>query len=71
MDEPTNHLDIESVNGLIDGINNFNGGVFIITHDSELVIGTDCQLWIVSNNKVTFHKGDYEDYKDQIISELE
>lgn len=71
MDEPTNHLDIESVDGLIEGINNFNGGVFVITHDSELVTRTDCDLWIVENNKLIFHKGDYEDYKDKIIDELE
>lgn len=71
MDEPTNHLDIESVNGLIDGINNFNGGVFVITHDSELVTRTDCDLWIVEDNKLIFHKGDYDDYKDKIIQELE
>lgn len=71
MDEPTNHLDIESVNGLIEGINNFNGGVFVITHDSELVTRTDCDLWIVEDNKLIFHKGDYEDYKDKIIDELD
>jgi len=71
MDEPTNHLDIESVNGLIDGINNFNGGVFVITHDSELVTRTDCDLWIVENNKLIFFKGEYDDYKDKIIEELE
>ena len=71
MDEPTNHLDIESVDGLIEGINNFNGGVFVITHDSELVTRTDCDLWIVENNKLIFHKGTYEDYKDKIIEELD
>ena len=71
MDEPTNHLDIESVDGLIEGINNFNGGVFVITHDSELVTRTDCDLWIVENNKLIFHKGDYEDYKEKIIEDLE
>ena len=43
----------------------------MITHDSELVTRTDCDLWIVENNKLIFHKGTYEDYKDKIIEELD
>jgi len=34
LDEPTNHLDIESIIGLIEGINNFDGGVGVISHDA-------------------------------------
>jgi len=68
LDEPTNHLDIESINGLINGINNFNGSVFIITHDSELVTKTDCQLWVIDNKTVKNFDGDYEDYKDTVIN---
>ena len=37
MDEPTNHLDIESIEGLIKGINEFNGGIILITHDMYLI----------------------------------
>ncbi len=33
FDEPTNHLDIETIEGLIEGINSYNGGVLIISHD--------------------------------------
>ena len=37
LDEPTNNLDIESINALIDGVNHFNGGVIIISHDARSV----------------------------------
>lgn len=33
MDEPTNHLDIDAVNALIVALNNFSGGIMIVSHD--------------------------------------
>lgn len=67
LDEPTNHLDIESINGLIEAINNFNGGVVIVSHDMELITQTDCVLWVCDNKKISKFDGDYEDYKDFIL----
>ena len=37
LDEISNHLDIESIEGLIDGINSFNSAVVLITHDIHLI----------------------------------
>jgi ATP-binding cassette, subfamily F, member 3 len=33
MDEPTNHLDIEAVDALIIALNNYTGGLIIVSHD--------------------------------------
>ena len=67
LDEPTNHLDIESINGLIEAINNFKGGVVIVSHDMELITQTDCVLWVCDNKKITKFDGDYDDYKEFIL----
>jgi ATP-binding cassette subfamily F protein 1 len=68
LDEPTNHLDIETTTALIDGINEFNGGVIMVTHDIELIQETDAKLWELENKKIneTF----YEEYEDKVLNEM-
>lgn len=70
LDEPTNHFDIETVQGLIKGINEFEGGVVMITHDEKLIVETNCDLWVCKDKTVYRYNAEYEDYKEEIINEL-
>ena len=70
LDEPTNHLDIESINGLIDAINNFKGGVLIVSHDMELITETECVLWVCDNKQIKKFDGEYDDYRSYILDNI-
>ena len=71
LDEPTNNLDIESIDALVDAINNFNGGIVVVTHDQRLIENCECELWVVEKGKVTPWPKGFDDYKENILEELE
>merc|ERR1712048_734500 len=63
--------DIESVEALIKAINNFNGGLIIVTHDARLIREIDCDIWVVEDGTCyQFTKG-FDGYRDKIIDQLE
>jgi ATP-binding cassette subfamily F protein 1 len=71
LDEPTNNLDIESIDALIDAINEFNGGIVVVTHDQRLIENCECTLWVVEKQKVTPWEKGFDDYKETLLREME
>lgn len=59
LDEPTNYLDRDSLGALANAINEFEGGVVLITHNKEFADLTTRETWVVANN-VCDVKGDPE-----------
>jgi len=68
MDEPTNHLDIESIEGLIKGINEYNGGVLLITHDVHLIksIENSC-IYDLDNKNIKLFNDDFDEYINKVL----
>ena len=70
MDEPTNHLDIDTIEELITGINNFNGGFVIITHDTYLIENIDnAKIYYVDNNDIKYFNREFEQYCKLVCNE--
>jgi ATP-binding cassette subfamily F protein 3 len=70
MDEPTNHMDIDAVNALAIALNNYNGGVVIVSHD-EYFVETVCnQIWIVGKGKCEKYNGNFLDYRKLVRKDM-
>ncbi len=63
MDEPTNHLDFDAINALIIALNNYEGGLVIVSHDQYFVSSVCDKLYVVKNKKVKLFEGDIDDYR--------
>lgn len=52
FDEPTNYLDRDSLSALASGINTFEGGVLVISHNEEFIKATCNEKWHVEAGAV-------------------
>ena len=69
LDEPTNHLDMDARASLVDAINDFEGAVVLVSHDTHLVKMVADQLWVVANGNVVPFDGDIDDYQARLLRE--
>lgn len=70
LDEPTNNLDIETIDALCEAINEFKGGIVVVTHDQRLIEECQCTLWVVEKQGVTQWEAGFDDYKENILRQL-
>lgn len=70
LDEPTNNLDIESIDALAEAINEYNGGVIIVSHDERLIRDTECTLWVIEDQTINEVDGDFDDYRKELLESL-
>jgi ATP-binding cassette subfamily F protein 3 len=67
LDEPTNHLDMQMREELAASIQDFNGGVVIVSHDKFLLQSIVEDYYIIQNNSLDCFKGDLEDYHQYLL----
>jgi elongation factor 3 len=53
LDEPTNYLDRDGLGALVRGLENYQGGVVIISHNTEFTDSVCTQKWIMEKSQVT------------------
>lgn len=75
LDEPTNHLDMESIDALADAVDEFTGGVVLVSHDSTFisrVCGDEerSEIWVVDNGTVVRFSGTFEEYKEELQEKI-
>jgi ATPase subunit of ABC transporter with duplicated ATPase domains len=70
LDEPSNHLDLESINALNQALQKYEGTVFLVTHDQDMIEEAGTRVWHFEGGPTDFHitdhKGPYEEYEQQL-----
>ncbi|XP_078040945.1 ATP-binding cassette sub-family F member 2 [Augochlora pura] len=70
LDEPTNHLDMETIDALADAINNFDGGMVLVSHDFRLINQVAEEIWVCENGTITKWSGNILDYKEHLKTKV-
>jgi len=63
LDEPTNHLDMSGIDALAKAINEFEGGLVLVSHDMRLIGQVAKEIWVCDQKKITKYKGDILNFK--------
>jgi ATP-binding cassette subfamily F protein 3 len=68
LDEPTNNLDLSSIEALAEAVENFKGGVVLVSHDQHFVSRVAKEVWLVGNGAVTRQES-FESYRAHLLAE--
>ena len=66
LDEPTNHLDMESIESLIDALDDYEGTAMVVTHDEELLHAFATRLVVFDGGKCRVFEGTYADFLEKV-----
>ncbi|MBC3538185.1 ribosomal protection-like ABC-F family protein [Rufibacter sediminis] len=63
LDEPTNHLDMQSVNILIQALEQYEGTFVVISHDRYFVENVANKIWYIEDYELKEYPGTYHEYE--------
>ena len=66
LDEPTNHLDMESIESLIDALEDYEGTAIVVSHDEELLHVFANKLIVFDGGKCFSFDGTYGEFLEKI-----
>lgn len=71
LDEPTNHLDMDTIDGLINSINDYQGSIIVSTHNIDLIKQITCfnntKIIEINNNELILDI-DFNSYCEKITN---
>jgi len=62
LDEPTNHLDMQSVNILIQALQQYEGSYIVVSHDRYFVESIANKIWFIEDQQIKEYPGTYAEY---------
>jgi len=70
LDEPTNHLDMQCIDALARAINNFAGGLVLVSHDFRLIGQVAKEIWVCDQKTVKPWTGTIQSYKTALKTQV-
>jgi ATP-binding cassette subfamily F protein 3 len=64
LDEPTNHLDMQSVNILIQALQQYEGTFILVSHDRYLLDKVANKIWFIEDRQIKEYPGTYVEYEE-------
>lgn len=64
LDEPTNHLDMQSINILIQALQQYEGTFIVVSHDRHFVSQIANKIWWIEDHELKEYVGTYDEYED-------
>jgi len=64
LDEPTNHLDIQSVNILIQALQQYEGTFISVSHDRYFLDSVANKIWYIENQEIKEYPGTYREFEE-------
>ncbi|SDP97814.1 ATP-binding cassette, subfamily F, member 3 [Mucilaginibacter sp. OK268] len=64
LDEPTNHLDMQSVNILIQALDQYEGTFIVVSHDRFFLDNVANKIWFIEDQKIKIYPGTYAEYDE-------
>ncbi|MCP1675529.1 ATP-binding cassette subfamily F protein 3 [Natronocella acetinitrilica] len=71
LDEPTNHLDLDAVIWLQRWLENYQGGLLLISHDRDFLDRATNRIAHIENDRLTVYTGNYAAFEAQRAARLE
>jgi ATP-binding cassette subfamily F protein 3 len=66
LDEPNNHLDMESIDALIESLQDFPGALLIVTHNERILRALATKLIVFHRGRVDVFDSDYDEFLQKI-----
>jgi len=70
LDEPTHHLDLAGKEVLEDALEQYPGGIVVVTHDRSLMARVASRVLEVNDGRVVLYPGGYDDYESTRLARL-
>jgi ATP-binding cassette subfamily F protein 3 len=69
LDEPTNHLDVDAREALVHCLNDYEGTVILVSHDTHLIKLICDRLWLIEDGACKPFDGDLDDYRRMLLDQ--